>query len=89
MGTVTGVKAGSTRIVVTAGNVSASFDVSVSAVSSLRVWYRPDSSSVKGGAPVVQAGVGFVGLRGHGGGLRRVLFGVGAGWRVGFRQACG
>lgn len=28
---------------------------------------------------MVQAGVGFVGLRGHGTGLRRVLFGVGAG----------
>ena len=46
-GTVTGVKAGSTRIVATAGNVSAAFDVSVSAVSSMRVWYRPDSSSTK------------------------------------------
>ena len=27
---------------------------------------------------MVQPGVGFVGLRGHGAGLRRVLFGVGA-----------
>ena len=46
-GTVTGVKAGSTRIVATAGNVSAAFDVSVSAVSSMTVWYRPASSSTK------------------------------------------
>ena len=43
----------------------------------------------QGRAPVVQAGVGFVGLRGHGAGMRRVLFGVCAGWRVRFRQACG
>ena len=43
----------------------------------------------EGGAPVVQAGVGFVGPRGHGAGLRRVLFGVCAWRRVGFRQACG
>lgn len=47
-GVVTGVKAGSTRIVATAGNVSTEFDVSVSAVSSMRVWYRPDSSSTRG-----------------------------------------
>jgi alpha-amylase len=46
-GTVTGVKAGSTRVVATAGNVSAAFDVSVSAVSSMTVWYRPASSSTK------------------------------------------
>ncbi|MGO4974457.1 hypothetical protein [Bifidobacterium boum] len=45
---MTGVKAGSTRIVATAGNVSTEFDVSVLAVSSMRVWYRPDSSSTRG-----------------------------------------
>ena len=32
----------------------------------------------EGGAPVVQPGVGFVGLRGHGAGLRRVFLGVGS-----------
>ena len=46
-GTVTGVAKGSVTIFATAGNVSAAFDVSVSAVSSMTVWYRPASSSTK------------------------------------------
>ena len=43
-GTVTGVAKGSARIVATAGNVSAAFDVSVSEAKTMTVWYRPDSA---------------------------------------------
>ncbi|MGO5288840.1 Ig-like domain-containing protein, partial [Pseudoscardovia suis] len=61
-GMVTGVAKGTARIVATAGNVSAAFDVSVKAAESMTVWYRPDSavSGVRMWYPTASGSAGSV-----------------------------
>ncbi|MGO5288738.1 Ig-like domain-containing protein [Pseudoscardovia suis] len=61
-GTVTGVKKGTARIVATAGNVSAAFEVSVSEARTMTVWYRPDSavSGVRMWYPTASGSAGSV-----------------------------